>query len=249
MTINSEEMDSDGQSKNITKEQQDKLLTQAKQAAISGDPRKMLEYLYLSRALDGLTRQIASKWRSLSCDEIHDILAEAVDILYVAIRDRKKVNNLVAYLFKTFDYKACNYYRARQNQIPLSPDELEQIPDKSTEVEKNFDNSTKELGWENKKPQAIAIARSLLPKLGQYNIQNVMAYIFDALEADCMDISNAEIAEALGLSIDVVRKSKSRGFYRLKRIVRDEELDPQVSHFVNLERDLEEQIEDEYELV
>ena len=249
MTINSEEMDSDGQSKNITKEQQEKLLTQAKQAAISGDPRKMLEYLYLSRALDGLTRQIASKWRSLSCDEVEDIVAKAVDILYEAIRDGKKVLKLVPYLLKICKHNAYDYYRARQNEKPLTLDDLTNIADPSSELEDDFDRSTKELDWEEKRSQAIAIARSLIPKLGQHNVQKVMAYILNALETDCVDISNVEIAEALGLSSDVIRQSKKRGFDRLERIVRNEGLATQVSDVTELRRDYEEQNENEQELV
>lgn len=250
MLNSQEEQKSNGRSIHITKEQQEEWLTRAKEAAALGEPGKMLEFLHRSFVIDGLTRRIALKWRSLSRDEVHDIMAEAVDVLYGAIHARKKVDNLVTYLFKTFDYKAYDYYRARQNQIPLNPDELEEIPDKSRELEEKIDSSTKELHWEDKKPQAIAIARSLLPRLGQYNVQKVMAYVFDALEADCMDISNAEIAEALGLNLDVARKSKSRGFQRLERIVDQEGLEAQVSDVVNLKRDYDEQLdEDEHELV
>lgn len=238
----------DGQLTPITKEQQEELLQQAKEAAASGDPGRMLEALHRSFALDGLTRRIASKWRSLSRDDVELIIAEAVDILYAAIRDRKKVSNLVAYLWKTSDHKADNYYRTQQkNRKILTPNELEQIPDQSTEFEDELDSSTKELEWEEKRPRAIALARSLLPRLGQHNIQKVMAYIFDALEADCVDISNKEIAEALGLSSDTVRQSKSRGFRKLERIIRDEGLAAQVSDIANLRRDYEEQLENENE--
>lgn len=187
--LDSWEPDSDEQLENITKEQQQDLLARAKEAAASGDPRKMLEYLYCSGILDGLTRQITRKWRSLSREEVRDILAEAVDILYGAIRDGKKVLNLVAYLWKTSDHKACDYYRARQNEKYLTPDKLEHIADPSSELEDDFDRSTKELDWEEKRSQAIAIARSLIPRLGQHNVQKVMAYILDALETDCVDIS------------------------------------------------------------
>lgn len=209
----------------------------------------MLEFLHRSFTLDGLTRQIASKWRSLSRDEVSDIVAEAVDVLYAAIRNGKKVSNLVAYLWKTSDHKACDYYRTQQNHRPLTPDHLEHVADQSSEFEDDVDICTKELDWEEKRPRVIAIVRSLLPRLGHHKAQAVMAYILDALDADCMDISNAEIAETLGLSLDVVRQSKSRGFKRLERIVRDEGLAAQVSDVANLRRDYEEQQEDEHELV
>ena len=247
--LDSREPDSDEQLENVTKEHQQDLLARAKEAAASGDPRKMLEYLYCSGILDGLTRQITSKWRSLSREEVRDILAEAVDILYGAIRDGKKVSNLVAYLWKTSDHKACDYYRARQNEKYLTPDELEHIADKSSEREDDLDSFTRRQDWEEKKPRIIAIVRSLLPRLGQHNIPKVMAYILDALEADCVDIANVEIAEALGLSPDVVRQSKKRGFDRLERIVREEGLAAQVSDVTNLRRNYEEQNEDEQELV
>lgn len=245
----SQESNLDGHSAHITKEQQQELLAKAKEAAISGDAGTMLGALYQSGVLDGLTRQIASKWRSLSLDEIGDIVAEAVDIIYVAIRSGKKVLNLVAYLWKTSDHKACDYYRIRQNQRFLTSDDLERIPDQSSELEDDFDSSTQEVDWEEKRSRVIALVRSLLPRLGQQNIENVMAYILDALEADCVDISNKEIAEALGLSSDTVRQSKHRGFQRLERIVREEGLAAQVKDVANLKRDYEEQFKDEYELV
>lgn len=225
------------------------MLTRAKEAAASGEPGKMLEFLHRSFVLDGLTRKIALKWRSLSPDEVDDIVAKAVDILYGAIREGKKVSKLVPYLLKTCEHKACDYYRARKNEKPLTPDDLEHIADQSSELEEDFDSTTKELDWEEKRSRAIAIARSLIPRLGQHNVQKVMDYILDALSADCVDISNAEIAEALGLSLDVVRQSKRRGFQRLKRIVREEGLAAQVNDITNLRRDYEEQIEDEHELV
>lgn len=246
----SREPNSNGQSEHITKEQQEQFLRLANEVAAVGDPRRMLEALHRSGVLDGLTRRIALKWNSLSNDEVGDIVAEAVDILYVAIRDRKKVSNLVAYLWKTSDHKACDYYRTQQkNRKTLTSDELEQIPDSSTEHEDALDSSTQELDWEEKRSQVIAIVRSLLPRLGQHNVQNVMTCILDALAADCMDISSAEIAEALGLTLDVVRQSKKRGFDRLERIVREEGLAAQVRDVAHLKRDYEEQSEYEQELV
>ncbi|MBD2771300.1 RNA polymerase sigma factor [Iningainema tapete] len=250
MMLNSRELGSNGHSKHITEEQQKELLTRAKEAAASGEPGKMLEFLHRSFVLDGLTRRIALKWRSLSRDEVDDIVAKAVDILYEAIRDGKKVSKLVPYLLKTCEHKACDYYRTRQNEKPVTPDDLEHIADQSSELEDDFDRSTKELDWEEKRSRAIAIARSLIPRLGQHNVQKVMNYILDALSVDCVDISNAEIAEALGLSLDVVRQSKHRGFQRLERIVREEGLAAQMSDVVNLKRDCSEQLdEDEHELV
>lgn len=244
------EPDSNGRSEHITNEQQKELLASAKKAAAAGHLGRMLEALHRSFVLDGLTNRIASKWRSLSRDEVELIIAEAVDILYAAIRDLKKVSNLVAYLWKTSDHKADNYYRTQQkNRKIIAPNELEQIPDQSTEFEDELDSSTQELDWEEKRPRVIAIVRSLLPRLGQRNVENVMTYILDALSADCMDISNAEIAEALGLTLDVVRQSKKRGFDRLERIVREEGLAAQVSNIANLKRDYSEHLEDEHELV
>jgi DNA-directed RNA polymerase specialized sigma24 family protein len=79
------------------------------------------------------------------------IIAEAVDILYEAIRKGKKVSNLVAYLWKTSDHKACDYYRTQQqNRKTLTSDELEQIPDPSTKIEDELDSCTQELDWEEK---------------------------------------------------------------------------------------------------
>lgn len=49
------------------------------------------------------------------------------------------------------------------------------------------------------------------------NVQLVMGYIIDAVEAGEEDISNGEIVAATGLSPDTVRPALVRGFARLKR--------------------------------
>lgn len=239
--------DLDDRSELFTQEQQKYFLQQARDSADAGNLGGMLEALHKSFALDGLSRQLASKWPSFSPNEVNDIIAEAVDVLWEAIRKRKKVSNLVGFLWKTCDNKACNHYKEQKNRSVLTPEALEQIPAQSNEITDNADNPADELDWERKRPRVIALVRSLVPRLGQHNAQKVMSYILDALEANCMDISNAEIAEALGLSLEVVRQSKSRGFKRLERIVREEGLVAQVKAVDELKREHEDLLEDEYD--
>lgn len=83
-----------------------------------------------------------------------------------------------------------------------------------------------EMDREEMRARAIAITRGLLPRLGQRNVQSVMEYVLEVIEAEPerIEIPNDELADALGLTVDVAKKSKSRGFQRLERIVKEEGL-------------------------
>lgn len=221
--LSSPDLSFNEKSKQVTQKQRD-LLQQAKEAAAANDPRKMLEALYQSFVLDSLTRRIVSKWSSLSPEDVELIVAEAIDALYVAISTGKRIDNLIAYLWKVANNKLYDYYRLQQNHRPLTSEDFDQIADHPGELEDELDNGSEDLDWEENRPQVIALVRSLLPRLGQHNVQNVMAYILEAMEKECKGISNMEIAKKLGLSLEVVRQSKHRGFQRLEKIVREQGL-------------------------
>lgn len=207
---------------------QDELLQKAKEAAASGDPRGMVEALYQSFALDSLARWLRGKWPTLPHDDVDFAVAEAVDVLYQAVGRGEKVFKIVAYLWKVSDRKAGEHYRIRVHEIAFDPEELERVGSRSSGVSEGSDE---ELDWEERRGRAIAIARSLIPRLGQSSIRAVMSYVIDAVEAGCEDLPSREIAEALGLSDDTVRQSLSRGFRKLARIVREEGLADQELDF------------------
>jgi len=194
----------------------------AQEAAGSGDPRKLAYALSERLVLDGLIRRLQAKWESIPPDDLDFIVAEAVDKLYVVVSRGEKIANFMGYLWKTSDHMADKYIRRHKHEIAVSPKDLELIPDHSTDPAVEVPTTEEE--HEQRRRRAIAIARSLLPRLGQQNVQSVMTYVIDAVEVGCEDLPNSEISEALHLSLETVRTSLSRGFKRLSRIARDENL-------------------------
>ena len=97
---------------------------------------------------------------------------------------------------------------------------------------------------EEKRAMAVRMTRKLLPRLGQQNVQAVMAYVIDAVDAGRWDVPNQEIMEAVGLSNDTVRTSLSRGFRRLSRLAQEEGLAEELLVEANIVQPQEE--EEEY---
>jgi hypothetical protein len=96
MLYSQEVQKSNGRSTHITKEQQEEWLTRAKEAAASGEAGKMLEFLHRSFIIDGLTRQVALKWRSLSasCSKRRSELIYAVNYGHYTFSQRRAIPEL-----------------------------------------------------------------------------------------------------------------------------------------------------------
>jgi DNA-directed RNA polymerase specialized sigma24 family protein len=188
----------------------------ARQAAAARQPERMLEALHQSRFLDGLTRRLAYRWRSrLPRLEIEQCVAMAVDAAYAAVADGKPVSSLGGWLWKV----------ALRKCVDRWSDEYEHRA--STDIERvnagahrSVTEGTDDLA-EYKKVEAIRLARTLLPRIGQGQIVEVMTVVIDAVEQGVEDLPPASVAGALGLSVDAVRSLMSRGFERLDREARE----------------------------
>jgi len=205
---------------------QEELIKKAKEAASAGDPKGMVEALYESHAIDGLVRRIHGRWPVLGQQGAEDAVADAAVVLYTSVRTGEKVLNPVAFLWKVADRKANDAWKAAKRSVHVESWEL--VAAKADgdsagtqETESGLVDSSTD---EERRAKAISIARQLLPRLGQQNIQAVMSYVIDAVEADRWDVPNQEIQEALGLTNDTVRTSLSRGFHRLGRLAQEEGL-------------------------
>ena len=201
----------------ITKEKQAEFLRHAEKAAASGDPKGMVDFLFRSYALDGLIRQLRKKWPTLHHDDIDYIVSESMNEVYLAVKGGEKVLNLLGLLWKKSFGKAFDRYKLRPKMIALDSEIFENIGKPDNPIE----DDQKE---EENRAKALKIARSLIPRLGQHNVQAVMSYLLEAIEAGRGDVPTQEVAEALGLNPDTVRQSISRGFRRLKRIATQEGL-------------------------
>jgi len=189
-------------------------LEKAIDAAKAGDLRTALEALYLGHILDGLYRRLRKKWGKHSDDEIHDALAQALVQLLEKVVEGEQVLSPVAYLIKVSDGIASNAWKHNKRYSDVEIDRLRSPEINSNETPDDVD--TNEIT-----KQALTIARSFLPRLGQENVQSVMEYIFDAVERGVEDVSNQEIGDALSLSQAVVRQSKVRGWQRLERVAEE----------------------------
>lgn len=231
--------------------EQEKELKRAKYAASSGDPEGAVAALHGSSYLKGLTINIKNKWSSLPGADIEDAVAEAIQTFYFSVKDGKKITNIGAYLWKAVDNGANKVHKGRDRE-KTKDEKLEYLHEgfspsvhrESAFWEAEQDDESEELDQERTLTEAIATARRLLPRLGQVNVQRVMAYIIEVVEEDpyLIDIPNSDIAEALGMSVDAAKQSKSRGFRRLTSIAKEEGL---IAEGFDLEDLVPESAEDE----
>lgn len=208
--------------KSTDSQTQRQAIEQAVAAARDGDARGMLAAMHASGVLDGLVRRFCVRWPRLGRDEIDFIVAEAVDVLFEKVRSGDRVLNPIGFLWKVCDRSATDRRQMRQRERLAEAGVLDGRSEHGRGngiVAKDPDAD-----WDERRRRAIQLARSLLPRLGQQNLQDVMAYVIGAVEAGRDDVPSAEIAESLGLTPGTVRTSLSRGFDRLKRIARDEHL-------------------------
>lgn len=216
--------------------EQERALDLAKQAAASGDPKAMLEHLHRSHLMDGLVKRLERRWRQLPRPEVDFAVAQAVDVLYAKVSARKRVSDIDRFLFKVAFRRAYDYHRMRQREQLLDTDKMDQIPGAAGRV--LCGEGTEDDRRAEKRGKAIALARRLLPKLGQETIRSVMSYVLEAVEAGREDVPNKELAEALGLTLGAVKTSLSRAFARLARLAREEGLtERELKDIVELETD------------
>lgn len=215
-------------------ERQRQELARAAEAGAAGDLEEMVTALYRSGYLDGLRRILAKRCSEVPHPELDYAVSRGVDALYESVRDGRKIRNVGAFLYKVAFRRALDYARLRARES-LTLDEAEwpaHVADKDPDIEDP----------DALRAEALRHARRLLPQLGQTNVQRVMAMVLDAVEAQVDDLSNEDIATALGLSIDTVKQSKSRGFRRLRRLAHEEGLAGP-----SLIRDLKDDSDGEYE--
>jgi len=199
-------------------------LERAKAAAAAGEPLEMVTWLFRSFFLDGLTRSLEAKWPGLDAGDVQIAVSQAVDDAYEALRSGKKIFNLKAWLYKVADRKAYARNESRRESVGKKGDVAELAAGSAGQEIDEDDETRRDERRAQLRGRAIAVARSLLPRLGQDKVRAVMAYILDAVEAGKPDVTAPEIAQALGLGAATVRVHILRGFRRLARLARDEGL-------------------------
>jgi RNA polymerase sigma factor (sigma-70 family) len=192
-------------------------LERAKQAALAGDATVFVEALFNSRLPDALTWRLRSQ---LPEDDVAAVIAEGITSAYAALRDRGDRIDLGSWLSKVCYNKTRARYASRKKVTFLEPADLERESVRRTPFtppDLQFEQAEHEETAARRRIEAIQIARNLLPRIGEDNIQRVMSVVLDAVEQGSVDLSYSEIADAVGLTEATVQRLVSRGFERLER--------------------------------
>ena len=180
------------------------LLTQAQQAARRGDAHGMIEALAGSGYLDGLVGRLTAGWgNQIGQAELRDIVAETVDKAFDAIAQGKTVTNLGGWLLKVAENATRDHWKAH-HKGRVEDAELDgnyRRPAPVTDSERRVIDGHAD----RCRDEAVAIARRLLPKIGEGQIREVMALVIDAVEQGLPELPPAQIAATLGIGEDSAR--------------------------------------------
>lgn len=199
----------------------DQFWSKVQDAAKSNNPKEMLRILYHSGFIDGLERMMESKWSSICKEDLDSmVIAAAIDDYYEAVTHGKKVLNPGGYIFKAANNRASLFYKQQKKLF----DRIEHTASGIQKSEDLFIEDPTIYDYEFCLQRCLQEARRLLPRLGQENVQKVMNYMFNCIEEKNYDVKPADIAVSLGIDSSTVRVQLLRGFKRLERIAKEEDL-------------------------
>ena len=219
---------------------QSKILEAAWEAAKNNDPVGMLERIYTSKFLDGMfnTLRNMERFDDLTDSQLEDAIAEGIDRFYEKVVVGAKIFNFKAYLWKTCQICAIAHFRKQKtwHEVLIEPEELgaksiplhkaAAAPIPGQEVEEDPET----IDADQRRAAVLHFARSILPRLGTGNVQQVMTCVFNAVEKEVADLSISEIAEATNLKPNTVSVLLKRGFERISReAAKAGLLDPKVA--------------------
>ena len=194
--------------------EQAEALARAHESAARSDAVGMLRALDESCLLDGIVRYLSNRWQSVHVDDLEFIVGEAVDAFYSTVKSGTRVRHVAAWLSKAAFRMTYNFHAARK-EVPNA--DLSNYEDYRSD-------STIIADHDARRKNALQFARRMLPTLGEDNVQRVIEYLLDAVEAGREDLPAQEIADAMGVTSNTVRTWMSRGLRRLTRRARDEGL-------------------------
>lgn len=216
-------------------------LQQATQAAASSDLERLIKILTEARIIESIFNWVRRKWPTLTQDEVDLSVAEAVSAFYKDVSHGQRVLSPMSYFFKVADRKASIFHRGRELEEHLEPKDFNRKAEQASYkvgISRLYFNSDDDIESEKRRLKAISIAKSLVNEMRHETAQAVMVFILEALESGVSDISNKEIADALGISVGLVSTCKTRGFQRLSRMVVERGLADEDIDFVSLMNDV-----------
>ena len=219
------EEDTDERHGEISAREQAEALRLANKAAVGGDIPEMVRQLNRSRFLDGVMRRLTHRWsKTLGASGCEEVIADTMESLYVAVRAGKLRQSIEGFIWITARNKASDEHGRRKDLVEVGGEIA------GPGSEETGDQPSRDV----LRREALAVARRLLPRLGHENIVRVMGMILDGVEEQ-VPLGNPEIADALGLPLDVVRKSRERGFRRLRERAEQEGATLTLEHALAVE--------------
>lgn len=192
------------------------LLVQAAGAAARRDLGGMLEALFASGFLDGLTRRLQKQWQGrLGQADVDECIAYAVDAAYEAAAKGKAARELGPWLWKAAQNTATDRWKAEHSHRHREFDGFDDIagqPDHD-DAERWADDEMAD----HQRREAFRIAREILPRIGTGQVVDVIALVIEAAEQGVPDLPASAVADALGISEAAARTLTSRGLARLRR--------------------------------
>lgn len=189
-------------------------LKSIKLAAERKSPELLIELLFQSGEVGRISRLLKVRWDRIPDDEVEYALSEALYVLFVNVKHKKKIGNPQAFIWKISYRKIADCYRRMKHEVPLPIEKLVVLSNKKPQV---LEDTKEDTVPEQSLEEAINITRSMIPYLGNKNIQNVMTHILKELERGGEDLSNKSIAEAVGLRVGTARVYKFRAFKKLAK--------------------------------
>lgn len=213
------------------------MLQRAHAAAKERNAALMIELLAKSQFLDGQVWRIRNAYPRLGLQGAEDVVSEAVGQLYRSVADseRRLVEKPDAYITKAVLGIAYDIVENRRREK------------KATKARALIEHQDEGDGASQDvlRAEAVRVARALVSRLGQQNVQRVMDYVLDAVEQR-EPVARQEIAAALDLKPNTVSKLIERGFTRLARVAEEEGYDLKIEDALEIEdEDMDNEDEDE----
>ena len=201
---------------------QEQAFREAQWAANASDPIRFLAALQQERVLDGLVRRLCSDWDRVSRHAVEDAVVQAVDELYAQVQKGHEITRVVGLLRWRADKRIYDHVHGREYKLVrgYAPKDLALVADLNGGQKDVylFDEEEEDEEPDQRSSELFARARELVPRLGEDNIQKIMIYLLDALEAGRASVPNQEIADVVGLTLASAKSLKSRAIDRfLKR--------------------------------
>jgi DNA-directed RNA polymerase specialized sigma24 family protein len=180
----------------------------------------VLEQMFRTGEISRMCNKLKVHWASVPCHEVELALSEALYVLCVNIKKKKEIDNPLAFIWRISGHKISDSYKRMKREISVSNEKLLLLASRSDQVNEEV---TAYSAGENKKNigKAIEIARKNINKSGNKNIQKVLLHILKRMEQGEGEVSNQDIAEAVGLRAATVRVYKFRAFKNLEKHFRE----------------------------